>query len=405
MSLFSALLRLDRAATARRGGLGLLVESGFRPFFLLAGVYACAPLVAWLLLYSRGAPFMSGWPAMAWHGHEMVFGFAGAAIAGFLLTAVPKWTGTAPVSRRVLGALIVTWLLGRAGMWAAAYIPAAVTAIADVGFFALLALVIGRAIYGTRNRRNFAFPALLMLLGALNALAHWDPGGAIGRAGTFAGIGVFLLAILIVGGRIVPAFTWSALEREGVEVRRRPRRGLRVATLVVAAPALLADFVFDLGPLAGALELGAGALVLASMTAWYGHRTLRRPILWVLHLGWAWLGVAFLLRGASAFGVVPPSVGLHAFTAGAIGTMILGVMSRAALGHTGRPLRFHPATAAACGLVSLGAALRVFGPLVLPSSASTTVIVGGALFALGYLVYVVVYLPVLTRPRVDGAPG
>lgn len=383
----------------------VLLESGFRPFFLLAGIYACAPLLAWLVLYSRGEPHMSGWPAMAWHGHEMVFGFAGAAIAGFLLTAVPNWTGTQRAPRGVLAVLVASWLLGRLGMWTAAQLPAAVVAVLDVTFFGLLALWIGRAIYGTGNQRNFAFPVLLMVLGAANGLSHWDPGGATGRVGTSAGIAVFLVAILIVGGRIVPAFTWSALEREGISVVRRPRRGLRRAMLVLGVSALVADLVLELGHWAGALELAAAALVFASMTAWYGHRTIGQPILLVLQLGWGWLGLGFALRGASAFGLVPPSIGLHAFTAGAVGTMILAVMSRAALGHTGRPLRLHPATAIACALVTVGAAVRVFGPLLAPAAASALVIAGGLAFACGYFVFVVVYFPILTRPRVDGAPG
>lgn len=398
-------IRTARSTPDPRWRASVFLRGAFRPFFLLAGVYACAPLIAWLVLYARGVPLWGRWPAMTWHGHEMVFGFAAAAIAGFLLTAVPKWTGTAPISRRTLALLVGAWLLGRMTMWTSAWLPAWWVAAANVLLLAAMGALVARAVYGTGNRRNYAFPVLLFGLCAANAVTHLDPGGARGRVALGLAVAVFVLAIVIVGGRIVPLFTWGALEHEGVDVRRRPRRWLRVTSLLACGVALVADFGLSLGRWAGYLELVAGVAVLAQMAGWYGHRTLRRPILWVLHLGWLWLGVAFLLRGAGHLGLVSLASGLHAFTAGAIGTMVIAVMSRAALGHTGRPLEIDRVTTAAYALVALGAALRVFGPIVAPDHTSRLVIAGGVTWTLGFALFVAAYLPILGKPRVDGMPG
>lgn len=404
----SGLIQIRRRSDSTQEGwsLSIFLDAGFRPFFLLAGFYACAPLAAWLMIYAGGPSFLSGWPAATWHGHEMLYGFVAAAMAGFLLTAVPKWTRTEPASRGRLAILVGAWTAGRVAMWAQAWLPAPLVAAVDLAFFPLLALTVGPAILRTRNRRNYAFPLVLALFLVGNALTHFDPSGRLGPLGLQITLALTALVVVIIGGRIVPAFTYGALERAGVEVKRRPLRALRVVSLVLVVAGLAADFALSLRAIAGGLEIAAGLSLLAFLPAWYGHRTLRVPILWILQLAWLWLGAAFLIRGlALTFGFFPATLGLHAFTAGAIGTMILAVMTRAALGHTGRPLEVRWPIALAYGLVTLGAAVRVFAPMFVPERYAQAAIIGGTLWILGYLVYVAVYLPILGQPRVDGRPG
>jgi uncharacterized protein involved in response to NO len=386
----------------------VVLAGGFRPFFFLAGLYGALSVGAWLLAFSGSLALPDGWVPAWWHGHELVFGFAGAAICGFLLTAVPKWTASAPVRGAALGALVALWVAGRAAMWAAGVLPPLLVAVVDLALFPAMAVVVARPVLRARNVRNMGFPVMLAALFAANAMMHaqvlgWAP---TGRAGLYGATYLVVIMVAVVSGRIVPSFTAGALARRGssAQVRQVPWLGrAAVVAVVLAAACQVAEVA---GAWRGATALLAAVLLAARAAGWRAMATLRDPIVWVLHAGHGWLVVGFaLLAWAELAGGLALSTATHALTAGAIGTMVLAVMTRATLGHTGRPLRASPSTTAAYVLVLLGAAVRVFGPVVAPAGYLHAVLTGGVLWAMGFALFVVAYAPILLRPRADGLPG
>jgi uncharacterized protein involved in response to NO len=389
-------------------GRGLaLLERGFRPFFLLAGLHATVYPLLWLGVLAGGlVPPPFGAPSR-WHAHEMFYGFAAAAMAGFLLTAVPVWTSSAPVAGPRLAALAGLWLLGRLAVASAGVLPGALVALLDLAFLPALALAIGIPIARARHRRSYLFPAVLCALALANAAVHLDALGITpGAAAPALRAAVFLAALLVVvlGGRLTPSFTANALARAGRPwpVRASPWAERAVQPAVLAAAA--ADLAAPGSAASGALALAAGAVALARMRDWQTRRVLGDALVWSLHLGHAWVGVGFLCLGvADLTGWLPGTSGLHALTAGALGGMILAVMSRVPLGHTGRPLRAPRPVALGYALVSLGALLRVLGPSLAPGL--TLLALSGALWSAGFALFSAVYAPILLRPRLDGQPG
>jgi len=363
-----------------------LFAAGHRVFFLAAGIWAAAGLALWVAALAGLVPL-----AANWHGHEMLFGFAVAAIAGFLTAAVPKWTNGETIFGTRLGLLFALWLSGRVAM-----ITGAATWL-DLLFLPTFAGFIFADIYRAGNKRNYQVPGMLFGLAALNALYHfYDDVLALHTA-------TYLIAAMIalIGGRIVPAFTQNALRMAGHRdaVCTTPRWIERAAVPSVILVVLTELFAADtcLSALAAAI---AGAVLLARMAGWHSLKTIRMPIVWILHVGYLWVPVGFLLKAAGeAAYIVPHTAALHALTAGAIGTMILAVASRAALGHAGLPLKVSHWTVLAYVLVIAGAALRVAWPH------PHAMMLAGALWSLGYAIFAVVYFPILTRPRVDGLPG
>ncbi|MCP5365890.1 MAG: NnrS family protein [Hyphomicrobiales bacterium] len=378
------LLNIDEPATAFRGPV--MLASGHRPFFLMAGLYGTAALPAWVAAYLGYLPLTP-----TWHGHEMIFGFAVAAIAGFLMAAVPKWTRTPAIAGWPLVFLIVLWVAGRVAMWAGQAV------FLDLLFLPALGAMVLAQLLRARNARNYQVAGVLFVLAAVNGLFHFhDQSFALRLA-----ILMVIALVSLIGGRIIPAFTQNAL-------RQKFGRPIACATPrildVLAVPSVLAVVAAELflpGSPAAAVAALAAALVLAArMAGWQTARTLRLPLVWVLHVGYAWVPVGFLLMGLAGLGApVDPSAALHALTAGAIGVMILAVASRAALGHSGRALEPSPLTVLAYVLVIAAAVVRVFVPW------DGAVTVAGGLWFLGYGLFAVVYWPILTRPRIDGLPG
>lgn len=381
--------------------------AGFRPFFLFAAIQAALMLPLWLLVWMGALDLGLAMPPDVWHGHEMVFGFAGAAVGGFLLTAVPNWTNSRHVSGRPLMVLFAAWVAGRAAFLLAGVLPPVAVAALDLAYLPLLAWLVGGALVKAKPR-NKAFLGILALFLAANLAVHADLvlewGDA--RRGVYGGIAVLLMMIAVVGGRVVPSFTQNWLRMRGRPIEVKPigwiEKGgaqgsvLLAGLLLAAAPTSAA---------AGVVLLAAAAIHLVRLAGWHGLKTLSNPILWVLHLGYAWLVAGLALLGLSSFvEAVPPSAALHALTAGCVGTMIIGVMSRAALGHSGRPLEVSRLTVAAYVLVSGGALARVVAPMaggaLLPLTHA-----GGTLWASGWLLFVIVYAPIVMRPRADGRPG
>ena len=377
---------------------------GFRPFFLLAGIHAAIAIPLWVaVLHGFDLP-RTPLPAPVWHAHEMLYGFVAAAMAGFLLTAVPSWTNRRGYAGAPLAALVLVWFAGRVAMTLPLGLSPLWTGVIDLAFIPLLALTLLPALLRSGNRRNLAFIGLLGLLFASNL--HFHLLGAVALPPLLLGINAMLFLVAMLGGRIVPAFTSAALKELGIASRIRRYQPLDRAALFAVVGVLLIDLAFPDSLYAAVVAAVAAALLAAQLSQWQGHRTLRMPIVCVLHVGYAWLPISLALKAAVLFGLpLPGSSWLHALTVGAMATMIMGVMSRAALGHTGREL-VAPGAAVA-GYVSLtGAALaRVFGPLLMPSAGSFWLVMAALLWCLAFLLFLLVYAPILCRPRADGRTG
>jgi uncharacterized protein involved in response to NO len=387
-----------------------LFESGFRPFFLLAGLDALINMAVWLTVYFRPERWPpDAIPAIYWHAHEMLFGFAAAAIGGFLLTAVPNWTGRPPYGGSLLYLLTALWLAGRIASLPFFSIVHIIAAAADLAFFPALALVIMPALLRAGKFSNLALVGLLLLLFAANLCFHLGLDGSpeLGQhVGLYAAIDIIVLMIVVIGGRIIPNFTRNALLKHGMQAAVRSHtmieRGAIASTLLMLA----FDLALPLSKASGAVSLLAAVLQAIRLGQWQGHRAWREPLLWVLHLGYGWLVFGlFLKAGSLLFALAIAAKWVHALTVGAFTTMILAAMTRASLGHTGRPLVVSKPISAVYLLISLAAAIRIFGPAISPQQYDIIVGLSGGLWVAAFAIYIWIYTPILIRPRRDGKPG
>ncbi len=339
---------------------------------------------------------------VAWHGHEMLYGFGSAVIAGFLLTAVQNWTGQRTLFGPPLAALWSLWLLGRVGLLLPG-LPAIGVAGVDLAFLPLLAGMLFRHIHLAKQRHNLIFPLLLLLLAGANLLIHLEWLGILAdtaHSGLYLATYAEVLILIWMGGRVIPSFTSNRLRQP---VQQWPwlelsLPGLTVLTLGVA-------WLWPQSILTGILAgLASGAHGLRWL-GWYQSGYWHIPLLWVLHLGYLWLVLGLGLLSLAAFGQVPSSVALHAFTTGGIGILALGMMARVALGHTGRPLEASPMMALAFGLLNLAAVLRVLVPWFWPAFHLPALVGAGVLWLLAFALFTGRYLPILLQPRIDGRPG
>lgn len=387
----------------------ILLAYGFRPFFLATGIYGLGVIAWWLAVHTGHAEVPTPFDPLLWHGHEMVFGFIAAAVGGFLLTAVPNWTTTAPATGKWLAPAVFAWLAGRLAIGLAGHLPYGVVAGVDLAYFPVLAFLVGRPILHAANPRHYAFPGLLVVLFAANLLMHLEIGGATAgtaRPGLYLGIYVIALILALVAGRIVPNFTRNALRAQGIEASvetdERIEKGAIGALLLTA----VVDVAGGSALATGFPTLVAGILFLLRMRKWQTGKVLGQPILWVLHLGHFWLGAGFAIKGLGDLtGFVPATTAFHGLFIGAFATMILAVMTRAALGHSGRPLVVARPIVLAYLLVSGATLLRVFGPALAPAHHGTWVVAAGFLWLTAFALFLAVYWPILTRPRLDGRPG
>lgn len=361
------------------------------------GLFAIIVVALWVaVLHGAGPPTLPA-DAMAWHGHEMVVGFALAAVAGFVLTAVATWTGRAPVAGRSLAALVLAWLIGRCAMLFAGSLPGGLLATLDLIFPVLLCALIGREVIGAGNRRNYPIVGLIALLAVLNLAYH----ATSGRVALFLLIHLILLLITVIAGRIVPNFTANWLRARG-ETRLPATSGpLDLVTIVVTIATGIAVATAPTHGITGLLAFVAATAHGLRLAKWRGLSTAGEPLLFVLHVAYLWLPVGYALTGCAVFGWWFDSTSaLHALTMGAIGSMILAVSTRVALAHTGRKLHAARLTVVAYCALTLSVVIRVCGSFA-----------GGAylglvdLSALGWMVtfalFTWVYWPVLTGPRVD----
>jgi uncharacterized protein involved in response to NO len=358
---------------------------GFRPFYLLAGAYAALGVPVWAMQFLDWLPIADP----LWHAHEMLFGYAFAVIAGFLLTAVRAWTGAPTPTGAALAAIAALWIVARA--LALFSLPAA--AIADAVFALALAWGIGRPLIASRNR-NWFFIVLVLALGAASSAFH-----ALPRVALAAGLDLVLLVMVIIGGRVIPGFTNNAILGAGAR-RIAPLENACIYSVLL----LLATDLLD-SNYGAVVALAAAALHAARLALWAPLKTRANPILWILHLSYAWIVAHLALRGYAGFGLAPEALATHALTVGAIGGLTIGMMTRTARGHTGRPLTAGNAEVAAYLLVNLAAAIRVFGPLLLPSTYVLAVLISAIFWSAAFTVFVIVYYPILSRPRLDGQPG
>jgi uncharacterized protein involved in response to NO len=387
-----------------------IFAKGFRPFFLLAAIFATAFLPLWLATYTGQLDLAAYWSAAIWHGHEMVFGFTMAVIAGFLLTAVGNWTRMETATGWSLAGLCGLWVAGRLAVLGAGWLPTGVVAAADLLFIPALAVAIGRPLMRTKNRRNFVFIGLMGLLFGANLIMHLSGMGASGMGVSFDGwerpallfsLDVIVLIALIIGGRVIPMFTRNAT---AWSVKSHPWIERTVFATVFAS--LVLQLVAPTHISSAIVALVAGVAIFARMTHWATNRTWDKPILWVLHLGHAWIAVGFVMRAASlVWPQISASMAVHALTVGAIGMLTLGMMARVALGHTGRALKVAPPVAWAFVALSLAAVGRTVLPLLLPHYYVALVVISGVLWAVAFAVFLVVYLPILIKPRADGKEG
>lgn len=381
---------------------------GFRPFFGLAALEATLALPLWVAAMRGWLPLPQWIDPLAWHGHEMVFGFSAAAIAGFLLTAVPVWTGTPALAGAWLAGLSLLWLAGRVALALAGTLPALWVAGLDGAFLVVLAGALAPALLRRDQRRNLGVLVAVCGLAGLNLALHLRALGlATPDAAVLLRAGVFVVVVLLVviGGRITPAFTQNALRRDGSDATVRPRPSLSAAAAAGAAVSAAAALLPGADGVGGAAALVAGVCILAALAGWQTRRTLHDPLLYGLHAGRAWLGVGLLASGLASFGVLPGTAALHVLTAGAIGTTILAVMMRVTLGHTGRPLAALPGSGAALWLVSGGAALRVLAGFTGPELAPALWTSAALLWSAGFAFFAWRYGPLLLQPRPDGVPG
>lgn len=403
----SVLRKARKAGDPSRDGRGRItavpsiLQYGFRPFFFFAALYAGAAIPFWLWLYFAGGDLSGPFHGMHWHAHEMLFGYLGAVVAGFILTAIPNWTGQLPLSGRPLAILFSLWLAGRL---ACTFVPDSLTAmVVDLAFPAVLAFVVWREVAAGRNWKNAPVALMVSLLGLANAADHAANAGLLPHDfGQRLALGVAATMIALIGGRIVPSFTRNWLVKKGETVLPAAFDVLDKAALAAMAVAALFWITVPESGSTSAALIAAGGLAAARLARWRGHRTWREPILLILHVGYGWLVVATILLGVSGFASeIPQSAALHALTAGAIGTMTLAVMTRASLGHTGREIAADRAISAIYLAVTLGAALRAAAPFAGDWYAHL-LFCGGTLWSAAFLLFAVRYAPVLFGKRVAG---
>lgn len=381
---------------------------GFRPFFLLAGIYAALVVPLWLNIH-LGAPWWATtWPSGLWHAHEMVFGFATAAIAGFLLTAVPSWTGTPPHTGVSLARLVALWAAGRVAMWMTGIAPAWLVGAIDIAFLPALAWAIMGPLNTVKGPRNRVFLIFIGLLTVANGLTHLAAHGYVTPIlGSELAIDVLAIMIAIIGGRVIPAFTTNALAADGREDAVRPTPSWDVLAPILVGVTALADVGRNLWPeytqVAGIVALAAAYVNGWRMAGWATWHCRGKSILWVLHLGYAWLVAGLAAKGFASFGWIDSTAAIHALGVGMIGTMPLAIMSRASLGHTGRPLIAARAITFAYVLVTLAALARIWAADV--DQPILFLVAAAAAWTTAFTAFSLVYWPILTRPRIDGRSG
>lgn len=381
-----------------------ILSFGFRPFFLGAAVWAALAMALWVLSLSGALTLPSAFDPVTWHAHEFLFGYLAAVIAGFLLTAVPNWTGRLPILGWPLAGLFALWVLGRIAVLVSAGLPPLLVAVADLAMPVALAAVLGREIVAGKNWRNLIVLVMLVVFTLGNAVFHWEAvrdGYAAQGFGLRIGLGATMMMIGVIGGRIIPSFTRNWLVRQGPgRLPTPPMQRFDKLSLLALLAALLLWVAAPGWALTAILLLAAALLHAARLSRWAGERSLPEPLLWVLHLGYAFVPLGALAMAAEILwpGILGAAGGQHLWMAGAIGLMTIAVMTRATLGHTGQPLTAGKGTAAIY-LALLTAVLSRLAAAVWVDQAPTLYTLAGIAWIGGYAGYAALYGPLLMRQR------
>ena len=378
-----------------------LLRLGFRPFYLGTALLACLAVPLWIAIFLGRIQVPLPMSPLLWHAHEMLFGFAAGVVVGFLLTAVKAWTGLETARGPLLGALALLWLAARLASLVAPY---AVYATLDMLLLPAVAAVLLRVLIKAGNKRNIPLICLLLLMAAANLVFHLSVLGIVAVpavSALYAELALILMVVSVITGRVVPMFTRNVTPGLVINMPRKFELSLLAVTAVA-----LALWVFAApAPAVLVASLAAGVMHAVRLWKWHPQVTFKRPILWILHASYAWLPLGFVLLALAQLGWVVPSLAVHAFAVGVIGGLIIGMVTRTARGHTGRPLQPSRGEVVAYALVMLAAVLRVLVPAVQPAWYAYALEGAACLWAIAFAIYLVIYTPWLMRTRLDGKDG
>lgn len=378
-----------------------ILSYGFRPFFLLAAFYAALAVPLWLAIFFGAARLPTAFAPRDWHVHEMLYGYLGAVVTGFLLTSIPNWTGRLPVQGAPLLVLVLAWFAARIAIATSAYMGPAPAAVVDLGFFGLVLAVCLREVVAGRNWRNLRVLVIVFVFLAGDATFHAEAilsGSA--DYGIRIGFAAAILLIALIGGRVIPSFTRNWLARENPGRLPAPFGRFDAGVIAGSAVVLAAWIAAPDQTVVGLAAIGVGMLHLWRQLRWASDRTLRNPLVLIMHVAYVFVPVGFVLTGLAASGIVPASAGLHAW-AGAIATMTLAIMTRASLGHTGRALKADAGTLAVYACILVAALARICAALSLPLPWHDTIpllVIAGAAWTAAFAGFVAVYGPMLVQP-------
>lgn len=392
---------VERTAERMRSWQGAAVLSrGFRPFFLIASLWAVSAIAIWPPFFTGAIRVPTAFAPIDWHVHEMIYGYGGAVIAGFLLTAIPNWTGRLPVAGNRLAVLASLWILGRIAVFFSEDIGWAAAAILDSIFLFAFAVVTGREVLAGRNWRNVPVVVLALLLAIANACFHIEAATSGNAAvSSRAGLALIVFLILLIGGRVVPSFTHNWLAKQGIASRPTPFGRLDGAMMMLSAFALAAWIFAPERSWTGVALLTAGAANLWRLSRWRGWRTGPDRLVLVLHAGFLFAALGFLFAGPHALWprLVPTdAAGIHIWAIGGMGTMTLAMMTRATLGHTGRALTASPATQ----LIYLAVVVAMLARVMLefePALMLPLLYIAAMSWIAAFGGFVIIYGPMLTR--------
>lgn len=381
-----------------------LFALGFRAFFVLAALSALMLILLWNAIIKGTLVHANYFAPAVWHAHEMLLGYSGAVVAGFLLTAVKNWTGRPTLTGAQLAGLCLLWLYGRILPFYDGLLPDSLIAIVDLLFLPVLAYHVSRPIMQAKQYSSLVFVAILLLLAVGNGLIHAEALGLLdgsANTGIELALATLIVLILVIAGRIFPYFTERAIS--GTLILKKPL----LEALSIASAVLV--FVLQLASVSGSwLAWVAGIAAMLNFTrvaGWYVPRIRYVPLLWVLYMGYGWIIVGFVLTVLAAYGLVLPVLAAHAFAVGGIAVVTLGMMARVALGHTGRALRVSNAIALAFVLINCAALLRVLLPIAWPGAYDGFIYASTLCWLAAFALFVFVYLPILTQARIDGQEG
>ena len=377
-----------------------LFTLGFRPFYLLAAFWSVVAMMEWLLeLSGSGVRNIGSIPGIQWHAHEMIFGFAATVITGFALTAVQSWTGLDTPKGVTLMLLAVLWIAGRLGPLVSPYL-----AIVDILFLPTIAVVIGKLIVQRKMTRNLFLPLILSLLGLLNGLFYLSAYGRVNvDANTVLIASLFLIIMIeiMIGGRVIPSFTANAI----AGLQQFKSKNLASITLVCSAGALLLSIFFAGNQITSMICFVAGCLQLMLQWGWRPLATVFKPMVWILHAAYAWIPLGFIFLGLSSLGILSVYIALHAFGIGATGGLIIGMITRTAMGHTGRQIKAGHIEKTCYALVQLTAIIWMIAHVTTGNWFHATISLAGVCWCLAFILYIYKYLPWLTKARFDGQAG